>query len=186
MKFSVDAVHSVARRVVRKNLTKDEVFDLVEELLDNGYTSNNINVEQYYEEGDTVIITKEMVDKIEDSLNKRFILETFNLPILGTLRPRRFDRKRIFLEVVWDKDQVKSKHLDKTNTGFLEKMGFNFIQPEWKEIPLLECDEEHLDADEIILKNLMIDNDWTQAEAEEYLKPVEKAMNKAHAVFYQP
>lgn len=184
MKYSLDAVHPINRRVIKHNLSFDEVTDLMKELLDNGYDQKAMKLETFYEEGDRVEIPHGLLWDNDDG---EFLLRHLqNFPIKGTIKKERFDRTINVLCIKWDEKHIKDESWGSMSIHVLQKLGFKFIPPENEEVSILECEEKYLSAEEIVLKYLMIDNDWTQTEAEEYLKPVEKAMNKAHAVFYQP
>lgn len=53
-KCSIDAVHPTGKRIVKSNLTNEQMTNLLVELLDAGYEMDNIDITQevIYEEGD--------------------------------------------------------------------------------------------------------------------------------------
>lgn len=146
-----------------------------------------------YQAGDTIEITKEMFDTVspdEEFFGKNFLRQTIRymfgnnptFPIEGVLEKKRIDHESGQLVIKW---QNTKDHLKETNTHFLSSH-FNFEHPEFEKIPIIEADDELLNVNDLIIKYLMIDNDWSEKQSEEYVRPVLNAMKKAEAVFYQP
>ena len=170
----------------------------------------------YYEEGDTIIITKEQFDSLHvDIVGSRWSLEidqdlkaiqrkkanakrslSFIFTGNADIPPEKFPLvgnlkahrlSRDFVQLMVEwKDAITDFGTNCTNTYFLENMGFKFKQPEFEEIPIQDAPDEMLSEGELIIKHMMNQNNWTMEKVEEYLKPVYEAMNKAEAVFYRP
>jgi hypothetical protein len=205
----VDAVHDVAKRIIKSNLKPVEVVDLITELKKAGYEEKNINIKithTVYEEGDEIEITKEIFDAlptneyIEDNWKqvspkerkqneaRKTINYIFgpkpNFPVKGTLSTLRLNNEHGQMIVKW-KNPINNGWKE-TNCYFLGQMGFNIPEPEFKYIPIKDSDDDLLSEYDLIIKYMMIQNNWTEKQVDEYLKPVNEAMNKAEAVFYRP
>lgn len=206
--YKIDAVHDILKRVIETNLNDRQMVKLYKELQNAGYEDKNIDVEvirEIYEEGDTIMITKEMFDALTEEkdidrskdgwieLHKeaeakqtiRYIFgENPHFPVTGTLQRFRTMRDHEHLVVKWH--NCKDNNWNGTNVYFLENMGFEFKQPKTKVIPIDESPDDMLSEYDIVIKYMMLENSWSEKACETYLKPVLKAMNKAGAVFYRP
>lgn len=205
---TVDAVDAVMKRVIH-TVTVDKVHAFVKHLKKYGYEKENINIttKTLYEEGDTIYITKKMVDDLPTnkyieknwktvSAKERYrndarktiefvFGDNPEFPIKGTLEALRLDNTNGHMVINWE-GNIKREALKQTNCYMLEYIGFNIPAPEFEHIPIAEADNSLLDTSDIIVKYLIKDNNWSEERALEYLKPVLEAMNKAEAVFYQP
>ena len=208
--YKIDAVHPMAKRVIKSNLNEKQMIKLYKDLQNAGYEDKDIileTVKEIYEEGDSIIITKEMfdalpeeknyIDRDKDGWNKlskkaeaknsiRYIFgENPHFPVTGTLEKNRIDRQRELLVVKWH-NVPATNETNKINIYFLEYMGFEFKQPESKVIPISECPDDLLYTTELVIKYMMLENNWSEKAVETYLKPVREAMNKTGIVFYRP
>jgi hypothetical protein len=203
--YKIDAVHPVAKRVIKSNLNGNEMVELYKELQNAGYEDKNIILETtkiVYEVGDIIQVPGEIYDSIPDNINelefhtckdrkliesKRILKNIFGekpKTMTGILKAKRLDRSRGQIIVEWhnvDNDEWKM-----TNVYFLEQFGFEFKEPDFNKISIIESDESLLSEYELIIKHMMIDNHWTEQEVYAYMEPVKKAMGKAEAVFYRP
>lgn len=167
-----------------------------------------MKLKKVFEEGDEIIITKNDFNGMpddNDSYNhhprkkltiderklanaKRSIRHIFGkepaFPLKGKLESLRINRTYGHLVVKWE--NPVDEQWNATNTIFLEDMGYEFNQPEFEVLPILECSDQQLGTHETIVKHMMIENNWSEHACESYLKPVMEAMSKADAVFYQP
>ncbi len=107
-------------------------------------------------------------------------------PIRGTLEALRISNDRGQMVVNWQDTTSPGDCWKQTNCYWLEYMGFKIKEPVFKVIPIVEADDNLLNTDDLIIKYLMIDNNWSEEQAENHIKPVYEAMRKAEAVFYQP
>jgi hypothetical protein len=203
--YKIDAVHPVAKRVVKSNLTKDEMLKLYQELQTAGYKNDDIirtECKIIYEAGDDLEIDPVMFDSLPDSVGEleyytqtdvqlvnikatlRLIFGQNPKVMKGTLKAERVDRKSGNLTIFWENPIDES--WEKTSAFWLEPLGFEFKVPEFEEIHILIAPDALLNEDECVIKYLMIQNDWDEKKATDYLKPVFMAMRSADAVFYQP
>jgi hypothetical protein len=209
--YKIDAVHDILKRVIKVGLTEKEANELHLELSENGYENDNIEVdihEVIYEVGDQISVdeqmfndlpTTEQLDNIKgrnatvEELYQRDARETIRFifdgspkfPLTGTIEAKRIDNAHGQLIVKWD-NVPDDNQWKKTNTYFLEYMGFKFQEENFPFIPIEESDDDLLNDNNRLLKYLMKQNGLTQEEAELYLKPVYRAMEKAEVVFYRP
>lgn len=208
--YKVDAVHDIFKRVIKFNLTPDEMTSLLTELTDNGYEVDNIDCKvtnTVYEAGDKIEITKEMFDALptteyieanwkEVSAEERYQNDARKtigyvygknpvFPITGTIEHIRISHNRGQMVCNWD-GEPKADCWKQTNCYILEYLGFHIPEPDIEPIPILKADDSLLNTHEKVLKYLMIQNDWTKEKAINYLKPLEVAMQEAEAVFYNP
>ena len=206
--FKVDAVHPVAKRILKSNLTKEEKNKLIAELKHAGYYESEINIDvrKIFEIGDEIAIYKEDFDALPDKVDrdkpnwietqkkfdtKNTIKYIFGnepkFPLKGKLEFFRLSRDNGHLVVNWE-NANESLYITSngTNVYFLEEMGYKFEQPEFDVIAIADADDSLLNTHELIIKYMMLDNDWSEHACESYLKPVTEAMAKAEAVFYQP
>jgi len=193
--YKIDAVDSIKKRVLKSNLDKDSMVSLYKELQNAGYEDENINLETcriIYEAGDTILITRKQFNSLPDRRCKKLLKMVYgdNPPdsMIGTITNERADRHgRYYQHVKWHIATLKNENrLNETMAFPLEELGFEFKPPEYNEIPIGECDDEMLNDDERVIKYLMIGNGWSETQAEEYLKPICKAMKKAECVMYRP
>jgi len=202
--YKIDAVHPIAKRVVKSNLTKDQMLRLYQELQTAGYKDENIHrvVSQViYEDGDEIEIDPSIFDVLPDSVQE---LETYtqkdvelvnakaalkyifgNAPkvIKGKVVAQRMNRSFGHLIIEW---KNANEGWEKTNTSIAEALGFKFNEPDFPEIPIDKAPDNMLNEDECVIKYLMIQNSFNEVEARNYLKPIFMAMRSANAVFYQP
>lgn len=206
--YKIDAVHDILKRVIETNLKPDQMTRLYKELQNAGYEDKNIDVEvvkELLEEGDTIKITKKMFDDLpeEKRINRtedgwielhkkaeakqtiRYIFgDEPKFPIFGTIERFRTMRDHEHLIVKWE--NAKDEEWNGTNVHFLENMGFEFIQPKTKVIPIDESPDDMLCDHDLVIKYMMLENGWSEKACETYLKPVLNAMKRAEAVFYRP
>lgn len=159
-----------------------------------------------YEEGDEIHITKEMFDALptneyietnwkEASKEERKQNEARktinyifgpnpNFPVKGNLSALRLDNEQGQMIVKWNNPIIAE--WKETNCYFLANMGFNIPEPEFDHISIKDADDDLLGDSDLITKYMMIQNNWTEKQVDDYLKPVYGAMKKAEAVFYRP
>jgi len=210
--YDVHADHPVLKRIDEIGLTPVEKNDLVAELEEANY--ENIKVVTYkphFEDGDEITITSFMYqDEKLNEESKRLLqlilqrkAEVIGLPIpllphelenedamvyrffplKVTLRATRADRKRVFLQGEW---QTGNGTTQNTNIYGLRKMGFNFIDPESEEIPLMNSDDDILYEHELVVKHYALQNKVSEEEAQVVIDKVQSAMNHNGIVFYRP
>lgn len=203
--YKIDAVHPVLKRVVKSNLNSDDFVSLYKELQNAGYEDTNIQVDTcriIYEEGDTLTITPEMFFAIPDSISELEVVTEKDRHLMSLKRSlrymygenpshmvcklisKRYDRKSGGLVCDWL--GMKDDDYSGMSVHMLEPLGFEFKHPEFDVIPLEECDDHLLDDGDVVIKYLMIQNGLTESQAEQFLLPVYRAMNKAGSVFYRP
>ena len=212
----VDAVHDILKRVIKTDLKEDELNSLVDMLKANGYEEQNIMIEcvhKIHQEGDFIAITKEQFESLPDDNEtywankpvgerkkltiderkkanaKRSLVHIFGknptFPLKAQLQGLRLSNEYGHMIAVWENTPPLSE-LKHTNVHFLEDIGFEFEQPNFDVIPIAEAKDSLLNTTDKIVKYLINDNNWSEEQALDYLKPVLNAMNKAEAVFYQP
>lgn len=205
--FSIDAVHPVLRRVIKLNLSTTEADVLHKELLDAGYEENNIDLKPtliIMESDDKIELSTEFIDHITNDLEnsefkkdrdlfnvKRIFNYIFNdnIPpvITGTLRKVRIGREgNGHMCVRWNNVSEDHGVWKETDVGFLKAIGYKFAPVKFDPIPILQCDDDMLSDYDRVIKYLMIDNDLSEKDALTYMEKVNKAMNKADCIIYQP
>jgi len=144
---------------------------------------NAFKDKKIYHLGDTVEITKDMVNalsQVDGEKNDRLFVRDFTawLGKKGTVCAKRLDRSFGQTCIDWGENQI-------TNTLWLEDIGLEFKHSDFSELPIMECPEEFLTERELIIKTLM---SWGQTEAEATAKVDEivGAMAKHGIVFYRP
>ena len=201
LKYKLDAVHSVSKRVVKFNLTNDEVIELTNELIEAGYENENIKIEitdTLYEDGDIIEITKELYNSLPKKQtpdmnakdryknDARGIInwlydDVISFPIKVTLEAKRMDNNHGVMIAHWDNSMKQS-----TNSYSLEYLGFKIKKPEFSFIPIAEADDSLLNEDDLVKKYLMLQNDASEEDATEVLEIIHKAMDENGIVFYRP
>lgn len=202
--YEVRANHPIAKRVDELRLTAQEKNDLVAELERAGYEFKDIDVKShnYYEDGDTITITKSDYENGSDRGREliRYMLEEKWLESLlegdgnavllyGEISSKRMDRFMGQLVIDW-KSPGMNEDWKTTNTHWLENnidgMGFHFIQPEFDELPILNCPDEYLHERELVIKAYALQNGLPEEESKFLISIVESAMSKHGIVFYRP
>lgn len=198
-KCSIDAVHPTAKRVIKSNMTPDEMADLMIELIEAGYEIGDIQVTQevIYEDGDYLELKLSTIQRlarkcrshrerktVKEILGMMKMVYGDNLPdkMLGKVVHKRTNWSYGDITIEW---QVESDW-DKTNVYLLKEIGYQFKEPEFDEIPIDKADDDMLNDDERVIKYLMLDNHWNKETAESHMQVVYAAMHKAGCVMYQP
>lgn len=201
--YDVTANHPVAKRIDELRLTEVDKNDLVAELIQAGYEVVDIDVKGYncYEEGDEILITKEIYDNGSDR-GRELIRSMFGtdkfikdvgcnfdqlLPFKGTISAERMDRFMGQLVIEWQGTILKGR---KTNTHWLENkidgMGLHFIHPEFEEISIMNCEDKYLTERELVVKTYALQNGLPEEESKFLIGIVQSAMSKHGIVFYRP
>lgn len=194
--YNVTAKHPVVDEL---RLTAQEKNDLLAELEKAGYEFKDVDVKShnYYEEGDTITITKEVYDNGSDRsremlrymYSERFNFNYFDRPfsITGKISFERLDRFMGQLVITWDETILKDR---KTNTHWLENkidgMGLHFIHPEIEQLDIMNCEDKYLHERELVIKAYALQNGLGEEESKFLIGIVESAMSKHGIVFYRP
>lgn len=201
--YKIDAVHSIAKRVIKSSLSNFGIVTLLDQLYKAGYEKENIQVtltDTIYEEGDVIEISKELYDSLPDDLldgfvdnirNKYDAKYTINwlyndkpkFPIKCKLSSRRINNEMGCMEVEW---YGSNTALQKTNFYILKYLGFKIKEKEFSFIPIAEADDNLLDERDLVRKYIMKQNNCDEAEACRHMKIVSDAMNECGVVFYMP
>lgn len=191
--FEVHSDHPIAKRVDEYQLTKVESNDLMAELEKSGYDNIKRSASIFLEEGDTVIITESMV-QAANKVAKEQIDYMFNgdFPIQGKLTSERTNRFCGHLIVDWETPMSHEWGIDThtTNTYWLSNkdngFGLKFIQPEFEELPTINCPDKYLFEAELVEKYYALQNNISIEEAEKAIERVQSAMAKSEIIFYRP
>lgn len=195
--YDVRANHPVARRIDELRLTAQEKNDLVAELEQAGYEFKDIDVKShnYYEDGDTITITKEIYDNGSDrsrEILRSMYHDNFNyfdrpFSITGKISFKRLDRFMGQLVIEWEGTILKGRE---TNTYWLENsadgMGLHFIHPEIETLDIMNCPDKYLTERELVIKTYALQNGLPEEESKFLIGIVESAMSKHGIVFYRP
>ena len=185
------------------SLTAQEKNDLVAELEKAEYEFKDIDVKShnYYEDGDEILITKEIYDNGSDRgrelIRSMFGTDTFIkdvgcnfdqlFPFKGIISSQRMDRFMGQLVIEWQGTILKGR---KTNTHWLENtidgMGIRFIHPEFEEISIMNCEDKYLTERELVVKTYALQNGLPEEESKFLIGIVQSAMSKHGIVFYRP
>lgn len=202
--WKIDAVHPIKKRVVKSNLTEEEMLRLYQELQTQGYEDSLIDREVckfIYQEGDEIEIPPELFDQLPDSVREleyytqkdvelanakstlKYIFGDNPKVMKGKISWQRVNRSYGNLIIEWID---ANDGWEVTNTSLAEALGYEFKEPKCDVIPIINATDDMLDDDEMVVKRLMLQNGWTEEKASDYLAPVYKAMNDAGVVFYLP
>jgi hypothetical protein len=193
--FEVQGNHPVLKRVDEHRLTEVEKNDLVAELKKSGYEEPTVFPKIYLEDGDSIYITKKMYD-LACTKAKENIYYMFDgsrgkfdkpFPFIGKISAKRFDRFMGRLIITWE---GAKEGLEVTNTHWLadpiEGLGLLFIQPEFEELSIMNCNTEWLTEKELVIKEYALQNGLPEKESRFLIDIVESAMGKHGIVFYRP
>lgn len=209
--YKIDACHPIFKRVIETRLDQTSMENLYDELKESGYDSIEVDLTRVvYEEGDFIEVDVTAFECLPDNPDEELEVVTIkdrqladckrtikyiygDRPdyIVGELKAHRLGRDHGHLSIEWV--NPKNPEWANTNVYFLEAMGFEFEHPEFKVIPMRECDDNLLGDHERVIKYLMLqypedylDEAGLEKEIDEYMKPLLNAMNKAGCVFYRP
>lgn len=202
VKCGIDAVHPTLRRVIKNNITPEEMAETLADLTDNGYSISDIECTQrfIYEEGDKICIKLATIQRIgrkcRDTRERMAIKSSTNAlkSMFGTPLPnemyatvvhKRQNRHYGLAYLNWE-IPLDGIVYNKTNASILHVFGYEFAEPKFEYIPLDKADDDMLNDEERVIKYLMQEKGIDEPAARYYMEPVFAAMNKAECVMYRP
>lgn len=129
-----------------------------------------------YKAGDKITITQEMVDRLNQKLSVN--LYSSWLGKTGVFFISRVTRSDVLMCIDWGDNE-------KTNTWWLREAGIEYEEPKCEVLPIMECEDDLLSTEEIVIRNLMRKG-YSESEATSKIKEIAEAMAENGIVFYIP